>query len=68
MKRKQHELAIIIEVKVAGKFAELDKKCDEALQQIEDRNYEAELIDECYQNIIKYGVAFYQKSCKIKKA
>ena len=68
MKRKQHELAVIIEIKVAEKFAELDKKCDEALQQIEDRNYEAELIDECYQNIIKYGVAFYQKSCKIKKA
>ena len=67
MKRKQHELAVIIEVKVAEKFAELDKKCDEALQQIEERNYEAELIDECYQNIIKYGVAFYQKSCKIKK-
>lgn len=68
MKRKQHVLAVIIEVKVAEKFAELDKKCDEALRQIEDRNYEAELIDECYQNIIKYGVAFYQKSCKIKKA
>ena len=62
------KLAVIIEIKVAGKFAELDKKCDEALQQIEDRNYEAELIDECYQNIIKYGVSFYQKSCKIKKA
>ena len=62
------KIAVIIEIKVAGKFAELDKKCDEALQQIEDRNYEAELIDECYQNIIKYGVAFYQKSCKIKKA
>jgi hypothetical protein len=54
-------------VKVAEKFAELEKKCCEALQQIEDRSYEAELIDECYQNIIKYGVAFYQKSCKIKK-
>ncbi len=62
------KLAVIIEIKVAGKFAELDKKCDEALQQIEDRDYEAELIDECYQNIIKYGIAFYQKSCKIKKA
>lgn len=62
------KIAVIIEIKVAGKFAELNKKCDEALQQIEDRNYEAELIDECYQNIIKYGVAFYQKSCKIKKA
>ncbi|MBQ6944194.1 MAG: AAA family ATPase [Ruminococcus sp.] len=62
------KIAVIIEIKVAEKFAELDKKCYEALQQIEDRNYEAELIDECYQNIIKYGVAFYQKSCKIKKA
>lgn len=60
------KLAVIIEIKVAEKFSELDKKCDDALQQIEDRNNEVELIDECYQNIIKYGVAFYHKSCKIK--
>ena len=46
----------------------LDKKCDEALWQIEERNYEAELIDDGYENIIKYGVAFCsEKVCKIKK-
>lgn len=44
------KLAVIIEIKVAEKFSELDKKCDDALQQIEDRNYEVELIEECYQN------------------
>ncbi|MBP1564879.1 MAG: AAA family ATPase [Oscillospiraceae bacterium] len=61
-------VAVIIEIKIAGKYKELDKKCDEALWQIEERNYEAELIDDGYENIIKYGVAFCsEKVCKIKK-
>ena len=64
---QKRRLAVIIEVKVAGKFSELDMKCDEALRQIEEKNYEAELIEECYQNIIKYGVAFHQKTVRIKK-
>ena len=61
-------LAVIIEIKVAGRFKELNDKCDEALQQIEDRNYEADLIDDGYENIVKYGVAFCsEKICRIKK-
>ena len=64
---QKRKLAVIIEIKVAGKFSELDMKCDEALRQIEEKNYEAELIEECYQNIIKYGVAFHQKTVRIKK-
>ncbi|MBE6842428.1 MAG: AAA family ATPase [Ruminococcus sp.] len=61
-------VAVIIEIKIAGRYKELDKKCDEALWQIEERNYEAELIDDGYENIIKYGVAFCsEKVCKIKK-
>ncbi|MBQ8513852.1 MAG: AAA family ATPase [Ruminococcus sp.] len=68
LERRRHKLAVIIEIKVAERFAEMETKCDEALQQIEDRNYEAELVDDCYQKIIKYGVAFYQKSCRVKMA
>jgi len=61
-------VAVIIEIKIAGKYKELDKKCDEALMQIEERNYEAELFDDGYENIIKYGVAFCsEKVCKVKK-
>ncbi len=59
-------IAIIIEVKVADSLMQLENKCDEALQQIEDRNYSTELILEGYQKILKYGISFYNKSCKVK--
>ena len=55
--------AVIIEIKVAGSWKELEKKCTEALKQIEEKNYEAELRREGYQDIMKYGVAFYKKKC-----
>ena len=60
-------VAVIIEVKAAGSRAALDDKCDEALKQIEDKKYAADLVADGYKNIIKYGVAFYKKSCMIKK-
>ena len=66
---QRRTVAVVIEIKAAEKFKDLDGKCNEALQQIEDKQYEAELIDECYQNIIKYGVAFCSdKVCRVKKA
>ena len=61
-------LAVIIEVKIADDFGQLGKRCDDALQQIEDRQYEQELKEDYYQNILKYGIAFYGKTCKVKKA
>lgn len=59
-------LAVIIEVKVAKEFHQLEAKCDEALKQIEDRQYEVELIRNGYQKIIKYGIAFHDKCCRVK--
>ena len=58
--------AVIIEIKVAKTYQELEKKCDEALRQIEEQRYEEELRQEGYQNIMKYGVAFYRKECMAK--
>ena len=58
--------AVIIEIKIAGSWKELEKKCTEALKQIEEKNYEAELRREGYQDIMKYGVAFYRKECMVK--
>lgn len=58
--------AVIIEIKVAKSCQELGQKCEEALKQIEVKNYEAELLREGYQDIMKYGVAFYKKECMVK--
>ena len=65
---QERTVAVIIEIKIADKYIDLEKKCDEALNQIESRNYETELIETGYQNIIKYGIAFCsEKVCKVKK-
>lgn len=60
------EVAVVIEVKIADTFRELNAKCDKALKQIRDMKYDVQLIDDCYQKVIRYGVAFYQKACKVK--
>lgn len=60
------EVAVVIEVKIADTFRELDAKCDKALKQIRALKYDVQLIDDCYQKVIRYGVAFYQKACKVK--
>ncbi|MFD3157937.1 AAA family ATPase [Haloimpatiens sp. FM7330] len=58
--------AIILELKVCDNPKDILKKCDEALQQIEKNKYDADLKEEGYENIIKYGIAFYRKDCIIK--
>ena len=59
--------AVIIELKVAKNTKELDAKCSEGLRQIEEKKYDMELKDEGYEDILKYGIAFYKKDCMIKK-
>jgi hypothetical protein len=40
--------------------------CDEALEQIEEKKYQEEWLDEGYTDILKYGIAFYKKNCMVK--
>ncbi len=58
--------AIIIELKAAKTFAEMETKCDEALAQIETQGYAAPLIADGYRPILKYGIALYKKGCIVK--
>ena len=58
--------AVILELKVAKSFKEMSDKCDEALNQIEEKEYDKELLEEGYSNIVKYGITFYKKDCMIK--
>lgn len=60
--------AVIIEIKVSKTYQGLEEKCDEALNQIEEQKYEEALRQEGYQDILKYGVAFYRKECLVKLA
>ena len=60
--------AIIVELKHAHKFTQMEELCDKALEQIEERSYEAELVDEGYRIILKYGICFCRKNCMVKVA
>ena len=55
---------VVIEVKYAERET-LNKMCEEALEQIEKRQYDARLIDDGMENIIKFGIACYKKSCRV---
>ena len=60
------EKGIIIEAKYA-EDGDLQKACEKALAQIEDNHYEEELEDEGIEDILKYGIAFYKKRCRVIK-
>ncbi len=58
--------AVILELKRVKHFTEMEAGCEQALQQIEEKHYDAELIDIGYPVIMKYGICFCRKSCKVK--
>lgn len=58
--------AFVVEFKVVGRPGDLEKMADEALKQIEDRQYAAELYDEGYESVGKYGIAFCGKDCVVR--
>lgn len=61
------EVGIVMELKYA-EDGKLEKACQEALQQIRYRQYEEELLDEGIRHILKYGMAFYKKRCRVMLA
>lgn len=65
LKDRKNRRAIIIEAKKSKKESDLDKDCDEAIAQIIDEKYAVGLYG--YEQILCYGVAFFQKQAKIKK-
>ena len=60
------EKGIIIETKYA-EDGNLQKACEKALQQIENSHYEEALRDEGIEEVLRYGIAFYKKCCKVMK-
>ena len=57
--------AMVLELKTAERFSDMEAKCEEAMQQIEDRNYVESLMDDGYRPVLKYGICFFKKGCRI---
>ena len=56
----------IFEAKYTKTMENLERECDMALQQIDDRMYAAEYADD-YDQILCYGISFFRKRCMVKK-
>lgn len=59
------DLGIVIEVKYALSIAGLEKACEEALSQIQERRYDDRLRNDGRTEILTYGIAFSRKRCKV---
>lgn len=60
--------AYVLEFKVADKFSQLEEKAEDALRQVEERQYAKELEDDGYATVYRYGIAFCGKDCLVKLA
>ena len=66
VKDRRNRRIMLIEAKKSRSQAQMNKDCDEALQQIKEKGY-ARKLESGYEKCICYGIAFFQKSVMIKK-
>ena len=58
--------AVIMEFKYAGMPGEMEKLCSDALQQILEKQYAQELVEEGYGHVLAYGICFCKKTCRVE--
>ena len=66
------EKAFVIELKTIKQEGKkpitmelMDEAAEEAIKQIDDRNYADALLEEGYGNIGRYGISFFKKRCRV---
>ena len=59
------DAGMIMELKYAQNFQDLEKSCNKAMDQIHDRRYDERLRNEGRNDILAYGIAFCKKKCKV---
>ncbi|MDE6940568.1 MAG: ATP-binding protein [Lachnospiraceae bacterium] len=64
VKIESKEIGIIIEIKYAENAA-FEAACGEAVRQIREKNYEEVFVRDGMRTIYRYGIACYQKRCRV---
>ena len=59
-----HRLAMVIEIKYA-QGGNLEAACNHALRQVEEKHYTDDLCRENFETILRYGMAFHRKECRV---
>ena len=65
IKDKKKRRVVIMEMKIADSLENMKKAGERAMNQIEEMRYADGMYAQGYQKVIKYGVAFYRKSCLV---
>ncbi len=58
---------VVIETKIADAEEGLQRGCEEALRQIDDKQYAKKIERSGFRQVICYGITFYKKECLVKK-
>ncbi len=56
---------IVLELKYAKEFKDVNDVCATAIQQIKEKRYYDYLLNEGRRNILLYGITFCKKRCKV---
>ncbi len=59
--------AFVLEIKVADSIGDMEEKCQEAINQIQERHYQEELKSEGFQNVWAYGISFWKKEAMVRR-
>ena len=65
VERKDRKIGFVVEVKDVKEYEKLDAACDNAMKQIEEKDYTAILRRYRVKTIWTYGIAFWDKECKV---
>lgn len=68
IKDRKNRRAVVIETKITDSENKLASACDNALRQIAEKQYADAVKKAGYKQVISFGIAFYQKQCRVKKA
>lgn len=55
----------VFEAKYAKKLEDMDRKCEDALTQIDERMYAKDFEDD-YDQVLCYGISFFKKRCLVR--
>ena len=66
IKDRRNRRAVVIEAKIASSEDLLEKECQDALQQIEEKQYAKKIERSGFREVIQYGIAFYKKECLVR--
>ncbi|MDR2504679.1 MAG: ATP-binding protein, partial [Oscillospiraceae bacterium] len=65
VKRNNLRNGFVIEIKQTDNQLELEKKSEDAMKQLEDKEYATALFRDGVSDVWTYGIAFYKKRCKV---